>query len=78
MLLESSNRPERIAYLSYMFASGRTFTTSEAANMLHVSVRTIQRDFQVISRVVPIFSFDGRWTTVENMESSLNPLISPY
>jgi predicted DNA-binding transcriptional regulator YafY len=49
---------------------GGTLTTREAAEMFDVSLRTIQRDFDAISRAVPIYrDDDGRWRHVDKPSS---------
>ncbi len=61
MILIETNRIERVALLATLFLSERALTTTDAAARTGVSVRTIQRDFAAISRVIPIYSDGGRW-----------------
>jgi len=73
MMLLESTRIERVISLTLLFIESGQVTTTEAAELTGVSVRTIQRDFAEISRVLPIYPENGRWVySPEEVE------ISPY
>ena len=75
MIITEANRIERIIFLSMAFRDGRTWTTQDAAQETGVSVRTIQRDFSLMSRMLPIYSDGNEWRYVDN---SQQVKISPY
>lgn len=73
MLLSESNRVERIATLTRLLVVKREVNTVEAAELMTVEPRLIQRDLREISRVLPIYCEDGYWRYLDPVDR-----ISPY
>lgn len=73
ILIIETNRIERVALLTTLFLSERALTTTDAAARTGVSVRTIQRDFAAISRVLPIYSDGGRWVYAPSDGVKISP-----
>ena len=73
MLITESTKAERVAYLTRLLLISREVRTEEIAQQMEVTQRTIQRDLNDISRVLPIYSVDGIWFYLEQSEQ-----ISPY
>lgn len=73
MLISESTKAERVAYLTRLLLTSREIKTEEIARQMAVNQRTIQRDLNDISRVLPIYSVDGIWFYLDQTEQ-----ISPY
>ncbi len=56
--IAESTRAERAAVITFALVNGKRIRAREAAERLGVSVRTMQRDLDEISRVVPIVQDD--------------------
>lgn len=75
MVITEASRLERLIHLAVTLKDGRKLTTAEAAQMTGVSVRTAQRDFATISRILPIYPEGGQWLYLDD-DSDVK--ISPY
>ena len=61
------NQIERATLLAERLLDGRELSASDAARMCGVSVRTAQRDLNVMSRVIAIYRGDnGLWRVLGN------------
>lgn len=73
MIIRESTRIERVAYLTRLLITSREIKTEEMARQMAVTPRTIQRDLNEISRVIPIHCDNGSWFYLDQSEQ-----ISPY
>lgn len=73
MILTESTKSERVAYLTRLLITSRELKTDDMAQQMGVAQRTIQRDLNEISRVIPIHCDNGSWFYIDQSEQ-----ISPY
>ena len=73
MILTESTKSERVAYLTRLLITSRELKTDDMAQQMGVAQRTIQRDLNEISRVIPIHFDNGSWFYIDQSEQ-----ISPY
>ena len=73
MILFESTKIERIAILTRRLVINRAVSTADLALEIGVSQRTIQRDLNEISSVLPIYPDSGLWLYLDEPDQ-----ISPY